>query len=728
MYHPVVFAAWCTLYNIISACSCKKKHASGPNLPEPKRGDDVNPAHASRARQLTLHLPAQLAARIMPGTNDVSIRWAGIPDESLTTSDIESVLSPCTDDLWVAAACTDRLVDSLDVQRALLDLGIARTAPALARAQAAVLRPANEESEVGEKEKLEGYLRDKPADARVVWIRVVLLERLDRLNAFVKMKGLLVASDEEEEDEEEREEGEEVPEEDWEDDPWATEDSGDPASPTKARHDGGAAKKFEKEVESPIPLSQFLSDDLLESAQSLASLEQYAALGSLLQSFSDLLWPYRLVILESIPEYAHPSDYSNLLPKYDLSADKETSPSHQPPHRDLDPTESSLWRQALATVDLPLPLSIEPTPTTPSQPEPLSAASLAAWYKSTTDRIVSSTGMVDIALELVQHGASQGIPALDLLGEDLSLLSRVVYDAPRSQNAASAEDWTLDHWRALTPADAVRAYVSHSTPNTLANDIRALVLPHLFVLEARAERAGQPDPDLPVRAIEEYVLSAPLELAQAVFEASKPTMPVSQRLVKDEPACVRLALAVLYGSNQRDAWGTMSAIFECLPAWDDSAADDEGEAADTVLTALGSFVAPTTQRAAASPAELLAHFKPLPRSALSRALDVLDVHLESGEILARWGVPAPLRWFLQAAGDVAEQRKWATRMARQAEGLGERVDTEDEWEGLLGDMLKLTGRGDGGIRGAFGLLERGEVIRIFFGGVLSAGGKSRLQF
>ena len=149
-----------------------------------------------------------------------------------------------------------------------------------------------------------------------------------------------------------------------------------------------------------------------------------------------------------------------------------------------------------------------------------------------------------------------------------------------------------------------------------------------------------------------------------IFEASKPTLSLGQRVIKDDEDMARLALACLYGSESLDEWPTMSRIFECLPAWD-TPEEDEGEAdeTDTTIASLGDFVTPSTIRPRATPSDLLLFFKPLPTTSLSRALDVLDVHLESGEILARWSVPAPLRWFLQSNASIAEQRSRANHMA-----------------------------------------------------------------
>jgi neuroblastoma-amplified sequence len=331
--------------------------------------------------------------------------------------------------------------------------------------------------------------------------------------------------------------------------------------------------------------------------------------------------------------------------------------------------------------------------------------------------------MVDIALAIIQHGASQGVPDLDELGEELSLLARLVYDAPQPYGGDIDDDWTLAHWNAMDPTAVVRAYLAHSTSETVSKDIRKLVIPYLFVLESRAERLGHPDPTLPNSLLYEYILSAPLDLTAAIFEASKPTLPAAQRLIRNDEDIARLALACLYGSECLDEWTTMSRIFECLPAWDISRGKNEADEADTTIASLGAFVTPSTSHPRCTASDLLVFFNPLPVSSLSRALDILDVHLESGEILARWNVPAPLRWFLHSNNDAAEQRAWANRMARRAGGPGDHLDTREDWDWLLKDMLKLSGTGESGLKGAFGLLHRKEVIRIFFGGLLSTGSK-----
>jgi hypothetical protein len=441
------------------------------------------------------------------------------------------------------------------------------------------------------------------------------------------------------------------------------------------------------------------------------------------------LWRYRLIVLDNIPEHSHPSKYRDILPGLDISTDIELVPVSRCRRKKPDWSETVQVRAAIQAsqgilgIDFPLQ---PPSEHVASRTDPLSSLELTTWYKDRVDRIIKSAGMVDIALATVQHGASQGITNLDELGEELSLFSRLIYDAPKPESVDMDNDWTLERWKAMDPGTVVRAYLAYATPETVSNDIQKLVVPYEFVLESRAERSGQSGQALPNRLLYDYILSAPLQIAAAVFEASKPTLPAAQRLIRKDEDIARLALACLYGSDGLDEWTTMSYIFECLPAWNLNH-DDEADEADTTIASLGAFVTPSTSRPRCTASDLLVFFKPLPVSSLSHALDILDIHLEGGEILARWGVPAPLRWFLQSNNDVSEQRAWANRMARRAGGSRD-LDTREDWERLLKDMLELSRTGENGLKGAFGLLPRKEIIHIYFGGLLSTGSQYILHF
>ncbi|KAF8973881.1 secretory pathway protein Sec39-domain-containing protein [Flammula alnicola] len=640
-----------------------------------------------------------------PHTSPYEI-WSAFGANELTANNINQILGNVHDDLWVVSACVDRVVNDTAVQHTLLTLGVSRTDRVVERCTdiVALTSPSLPGSK-SNRDTLLSHFQNAPTDALLCYLRSVLLRRLDRLNTYIEM---------EKEFSKNMEVGMDDVIEEWEDDPWADGNVTSSSKPTPQ------SKSTEPP---PITLSDFLQNDLLWSACELAAAEAFDALLILLKKHTVELWPCRFRVQDCIPEHIHPSQNPSVFPTLDVSSDRELIPAPERWRQEQDFSELQDTQDAIKASCPELPVitdsdkSIEYTPT----PDPLTAEELSAWYRNRVNLIMSSTGMVDVALALVQHGASQGIPLLDELGEELSLLSRLVYDAP--QENGIEDDWTLDRWYSMDPITVVRAYLAHASPKSLPPYISHLVLPYLYVLEAKAERAGRPDPTLHTRILYEYILTTSLENAAAIFEASKPTLPTAQRTIKDDEAMVRVALACLYGSDSLNQWPTMSSIFECLPVWNvpQDEEDDIGEAADTTVASLGAFVTPSTHQPHCTAKDLLVFFQPLPFSSLSRALDILDVHLESGEILSRWSVPAPLRWFLQSSGNVNEQRAWANKMARRAGGKEDKLDGLEDWEWLFSDMRKLTGNGDPSARGAFCLLSKDEINSIFLSGMLSTG-------
>ncbi|KAI6136499.1 secretory pathway protein Sec39-domain-containing protein [Pisolithus sp. B1] len=628
-------------------------------------------------------------------------RWQNVGDDELTVHLVRDILNAIDDDLWVAAACTDRLVNDIDVQRELLECGLSRTSPAVGRARASLVQ-GSESGPSCSKGILNAYFRQVPADAQLCQLRTIFLDRLDRLSSFVEVYKVAQLQ---------REKSDDIDSE-WEDDPW---DDDPQETLPSSKPDLPAA-------DLRIPLSKFLVMDLVDTACFFASLEHYSAVHILMTHHSSVLWPFRFVVLNSIPAHAPPSKYSELLPAYDISQCAESIPHSQSWRSESDWVESHEVRATLTDLQALPHMGLVARAMLSPVGGPLDPVKLAAWYARRAEDIVASTGMLNIALAMVRHGISSGVPDLDQLEEDLGLLARLVYDAPQPSHSSDAEDWTLDRWKSLEPAQVVQAYLAHSTQETVARDITRLVMPYLFLLETRAERAGQPDPDLAVHLLYDYVLRAPLPIAAAVFEASKPTLPLPQRIIRNDEDLARLALSCLYSSDSLSEWSTMSSIFECLPAWDiQPGTEDEADEADATIASLGAFVTPSTTISRCSATDLLLFFKPLPLASLSRALDILDVHLMCGEILSRWGVPVSLRWFLQSASDVVEQRARANRMARRTGSSPGEMKSKDDWEWLLEDMHKLSATSKAGIRGAFGLMSEVDISSVFLSGLLSSG-------
>jgi hypothetical protein len=485
------------------------------------------------------------------------------------------------------------------------------------------------------------------------------------------------------------------------DDPWESGSVQSNKSVRKAESDKGNNMTEDAE-EPPIPLSAFLNTPLADCAVIIASASAFATLKKVYHRHELELWSYRYAILEAVPLWVLPMELYDigLLPRIDGGQESPTTSN-----------DKSTFLERLHS-HFPLPQSS--LPTTPQ----LAVDAVRDWYISRIS-LLDTVGLLDLQIAWVQQAVASGVTGLDALGEELLLLSRLVYDAHLTPSQQA--EWSLASWRRASPETVIKAYLANTTAESIVSDIRRQILPYLYVLESKAERAGEAHADLVERHLHDIVLSLPLHLALPIFEASKATLPQAERIISNDVIVARLALACLYGSNTRSDWSTMSAIFECLPVWDVSGGDLESdkEATATTLDSIAAFVRPT--RAGAHPPtakDLFVFFTPLPFASLSRALDILDVHLESGEILARWDTPVQLRFLLQSARDKAEQKELAEKMVRR-QGTGPHTDTR--WTALWADMKKLSGGDDALLRGAFGVLDVEEMTRIYLGGVLASG-------
>jgi hypothetical protein len=594
------------------------------------------------------------------------LRWY---TEGPSLQAIHRSLAVIKNSTWVIETCLSTITDSLDVNEALVALGQERLALLMSKPFA------QEPSPAGASDLTHG-LAGKPELQDALEILADRRQRLDTFRLWTQVGTHPETTSEEPED------------------PWADlePDNIESEEASHAAHTPASVVSFYREDTPPVFLPAFIGQPLLQVAIQLAASIELEALRDLVTRHSEHLREHRFEILDAIPPHISPADYQDLLPEADPLSGNEALPT------------GNLWLGGR-------PLS--------TRDGLLSASDLSHWYVSKVTQIDSMSGLVGTQLAFIQHGAARGVGGLDALGEDLSLLSKMVYDT-----GDTAVDWSLSRWQRAPSSEIVQGYLGNSTAASIVKDIRRLVLPYLYVLESRAERAGQPSGHIVEEHLNHIILSSSLPFVLPLFEASKATLPVEERLIKHDLDVARLALACLYGSSAKDQWNTMSSIFECLPVWEIVSDDqDDQDAAATTLESLGAFVRPSTSQIAPPVAsDMYLFFSPLPFASLSRALDILDVHLESGELLSKWGISCPLRFFVQCAGDAEEQRACAVRMAR---GAVSEIGSMQEWEALLADMLKLCGGGDGLLRGAFGALSRQEVLGIFLEGLLASTSKSR---
>jgi neuroblastoma-amplified sequence len=642
-------------------------------------------------------------------------KWQEIRDEDLSAEMVDEALEDIPDDVWVTAACAERVLNAPDVTQVLVKTGLRHSARAIESTKGSLVSyehvGENGESGGSSEQQLVSYFQSHERERKLCILRRLLLERLDRIQTYLSISTIWKPGGVEETQQ---------PPEPEEEDPWADPDEISPPE-----------EEIEEEPEAPFTFFDFLTQPLVDSAIILASERRFRALEVLLNYHDALLFPYRYAILNSIPLYVQPSEYHELLPANDYDTNMEIK------------RPSSSWRDKLDWVeqeDVINALKISMTPeesTWLDEPDAvddeefprerrdnlLTSEQLTAWYTTRVEAIDSQSGLMDNALALLQHGASQGVPRLDELGEDLLLLDRLIYESSPPPDPSQRIDWTLHQWKAMQPPAIIKAYLAFSTTDSIGSDIRRLILPYLSVLEAQNERAKRADPELSNQLLYQYILQAPLDLVVSIFESSRPDVPRLNRIIRDDEDVARVALAYLYGLTDIREWSLMSRIFECQPDWGEDR--DEDDEAYATLSSLSAFVTPSASRPRATSEELFVFLKPLPASALSRLLDVLDAHLEGGEILAKWRVAAPLQWFLLSAEEQTQQRARAVMMSRRTERNADLLENENQWRALFEDMLKLTSTGTEGIKSAFALLRKEEVAKIFFSGILSSGGEYR---
>ncbi|KAJ9106995.1 hypothetical protein QFC19_002863 [Naganishia cerealis] len=645
-----------------------------------------------QARELVSESPSENKAELISYIGQLN--FSQLTQASYTPDNLRSILEPIIDDSWVVEACATVVTENIDSAEEVVRIGLERTRGAktwLQERLSSGIGATEVQETKDEWDRICQQLEHDASHRRLLELRSAFLGIQRNLAVWKSLYGQTTTSPKPGQDPDPDPDVIEI------DDPWADSETASTTMDTLS----------DETTTSPaIPLSTFLSSSIPYIAITLAACGHTSPLLQLYNQCSDQLYPYRYAILDALPSYTSPQQVDSITPVIDRATGQERAiPPKGPPSYTLS------WDHVDSLLEQRLSHSRD-NPDYPLQPKPLDRDQVSRWYQQRVDRIQTEL-LIDLALEWCQIAVANGADELQQTGRELGFLERLVYDAGQG-----AQVYTLEAWTQLNDYQRVQAYLSASTAKSLASDIRRLVFPYLESVKSADTRNA----DIKRRILQRYTLEAPLEKSLAIFEASKATLPVQERIIDNDVDVARLALARLYGDDSFDKWDLKSRIFECLPVWDVAADELDEETSQevtaTTLESLASFIQPSTTRAAPGPADLLLFFEPLPFVALSRALDILDVHLESGEILAKWGVPAPLRTFLQTAFDREEQRRWAVRAARQA---GRGFEDEDEWVSLMDDMLKLSGGGDGLLKGAFGLLGKEEVLKIFFSGVLSSG-------
>ncbi|CAO0793210.1 unnamed protein product [Mucor circinelloides] len=568
----------------------------------------------------------------------------------LQSKDIE-LLNLIQDDAWVISQCIECSVNQPEVQQQILDIGESRiktlTSPI-------IREKLNTQAEAASASDL------TPQDKTLLRYRWLLLRYKDRFNTFKKI--------------------------------WPS------LSSTMHQQTGDASFA--------TAYAQFRDSNLIAQAIEYARSENNVALDAIFMHHGSDVLEHRLFILSQIPETADPSLFD--LPH--VTHDHEDSWLEEPWRKEKDAVEQD-WVQTLIRVQVPeeteylerLKGGIETTP------YPTSASVIASWYLDRA-HAADSIGLSSSALEICRYARVMGVTGIDEQVSEYEWLCKYVYlaKAKLDQEGAYVD---LKTFQRISSYEILEGLLSSTNAANIVDDMLRLALPWISMANKRKHvndhNSAKKEFLLYRWLLDPAVVDAHLDWCCVVFEHSKPTIAVEDRIIKDDLDLSRLVLAIVYSGN-----GSMEylvRLFECLPIFDDI---NENSNDPTDMAAI--------MPKATSPMAIFMELQSVGEYGLTQMMDTLQGHLGSAETLARYNAHVPLRWYLEDQS-VEAQRQLCVRMSSQAAGGvesgGAKFDRDDDWRELLDDMIRLNGDG----QGIFGKLENAEILEIFFYSLLRCG-------
>jgi hypothetical protein len=454
---------------------------------------------------------------------------------------------------------------------------------------------------------------------------------------------------------------------------------------------------------------QFRDCNLVAQAIEYARLEHHHALDALFMHHGNETLPYRLFILSQIPETANPDRF--VLPH--VTQQHEDKWLEEPWRKPQDPVESDEI-QKMIHLDVPnydeyvkrLEEKIQATE------YPTSSKVIADWYMNRA-KAVDSIGLSNNALEMSRYAQVMGVTGIELQVAEYEWLCKYVYV---SRPVQSIEDVvTLEKFREMSNEVILQGLLSNTTD--IVSDMMGLALPWVEVCRKQRMDKQLNKDEKPEMLLYRWLLDQMekrLDLCCAVFEASKPTTPIEDRIIKDDLDLSRLILSITYLSQGPLEY--LVRMFECLPIFSDL--DDGEESTDP--TDFRVFLNSSGKED--TPIALFKALEPVGPYGLTQMIDTLQNHLGSAEVLHRYHVDIPPRWYLEEQS-IESQRQLCTRMSSQAAGGvesgGAQFNQDDDWRELLDDMVRLHDNG----QGIFGKLEQPEILEIFFSSLLRCGRK-----
>ncbi|KAI8353047.1 secretory pathway protein Sec39-domain-containing protein [Mortierella sp. GBAus27b] len=539
---------------------------------------------------------------------------------------VSTLLDKITDKQWVLASCLDNTMEDLDSIRVLLEYGLQLTETLMddivERCQLKPevkidwIRAAASGEPMGPKTG-QALLAAQLTEKETVWCkyRWYFLKYLNRLSTFTELTTA-------EKESRAREEANALKAR-----PVASQPN-DPLDPLGVLHDDYSEQR------PPLPLltgsyASFKDIDLSGLARVYAEAKFIEGVRILFIRHNRETWPWRLAILDRIPETCPTELYKDLVPKVDAKSKIEKPWAQDHPWRDLDWVEVPEFRtlvfgstdhemdaymaqQALtleerkaahggneaASLDM-VTINKETQEIVPSPlPFPASGETLSQWYIDRALEIDRNTGQILEERRLIQCGVDNHIPQLEAISEDVEILCKLIYGSkPDSRNPQAKANWvekimdlSLEQFSVMNPMEVVQLCLAMSDEFTIVQDIRRLVLPYLTVVIPRRWQRNDPmhrpgmglpegqDPHNPMSYLYAYLLSQSpnhLSWVGAVVQASKPVFEVEERIISNDMDLSWLTMSCMYGCRTFEDWKVMSDMIVCLPMFEQTEEVDE---------------------------------------------------------------------------------------------------------------------------------------------------------
>ncbi|KAI1287467.1 Neuroblastoma-amplified sequence [Halotydeus destructor] len=452
------------------------------------------------------------------------VQWSR---STVNSKSIQEYLSKVEDVDWVIHECTNRVADTPESQKQLLEYGLKYTALD-SILNMAVSEPVDDgedeerSSSLGVKrkekslsEKLDGDQTSLAQKQRII-SRFKMLRYLDKLETFKRI----------------------------------TSQSG--------RYDANSYDRFRNE-------------SAFASALSYARASNHSAVHLLLTHEGREALENWIAILSNFPEVLSPFEYRNILPECSVTED-EVFPWEEMPRREDDWCEKycTSYCNVLDWHDFDRQFYDSHPSLRKYKTGSLKKSLLTTWYTERALQIEEFTSLVAYSLELIKLGIERNVSGLGKLHDELGTLATIVYDClPRSPRSNSIK---FSQFVNMSRNEVISFLMlgSGSNEKTFIKSVKQFLIPYLRLCDTYNEQSQFEE------LLTEYLVSIgknDLSLCRAVFEESikkeegkdENEDTEYEPIIKDERFLLELSVRVIYANEEIDQLDEAFRIVECLP-------------------------------------------------------------------------------------------------------------------------------------------------------------------